>query len=182
MKRITTFKTLVILISVSCSYISNPGKVLAEKKTGENKKKTEAAADVKFLENAARGGISEVEMGKLAQEKGQSEQVKDFGKTLVRDHSEANEKLKDIAADKSITVPGDMAKQQKDMLAKLGKLSGDSFDKEFAKHMTMDHKKDIAEFEKESKSGKDAELKAFAANTLPTLKEHLQLAEKLQKK
>ena len=129
--------------------------------------------DANFYESAAHGGIAEVEMGKLAQEKAQSKAVKDFGAMMVKDHSAANDKLKAIATKKGIELPTKPSIAQMATKTKLQVLSGETFDKSYVRTMVDDHVKDIAEFEKEARGGKDAEAKAFATATLPTLREHL---------
>jgi putative membrane protein len=124
--------------------------------------------------------MAEVEMGKLAQEKAGNDQVKQFGSRMVQDHSKANDELKQVAGAKGVGLPaGPDAKAQAEM-KKMQGLSGPAFDKHYMDHMVADHKQDIAAFEKEAKSGKDPEVKAFAEKSLPTLKEHLQLAQQAQ--
>lgn len=129
--------------------------------------------DESFYKKAAEGGMAEVELGKLAQQKGQSPAVKEFGAMMVKDHSAANEKLKVIAAQKGVELPSSPSMAQKATKTKLEVLSGDTFDKSYVKGMVEDHEEDIKEFEKEASSGKDPDAKAFAAATLPTLREHL---------
>jgi putative membrane protein len=139
-----------------------------------------ASPDSAFVKEAAAGGMAEVEMGKLAQEKAGSDQVKQFGSRMVQDHSKANDELKQVAGAKGVGLPaGPDAKAQAEM-KKMQGLSGPAFDKHYMDHMVADHKQDIAAFEKEAKSGKDPEVKAFAEKSLPTLKEHLQLAQQAQ--
>ena len=134
-------------------------------------------ADRSFLTKAAQGGVAEVELGKLAQDKAQNPQVKEFAARMVKDHGEANEKLKKIASSKGVDLPSDASKSARSEMDKLAQKSGGDFDREYMKHMVSDHKKDVSEFEKQAKSGKDAELKAFADQTLPTLREHLKMAQ-----
>lgn len=129
--------------------------------------------DQKFVKEAANGGLAEVELGKTAQEKGQSQAVKDFGKKMVEDHGKANEKLKTLASSKGITLSSELKGEEKKHVEKLSALSGAEFDKAYTEHMIKDHRKDIAAFRKESKEGQDADIKAFATDTLPTLREHL---------
>ena len=130
--------------------------------------------DSSFIKNAAEGGMSEVELGQLAQQKGSNAAVKDFGAMMVKDHTAANEKLKTVAAAKQVTLPDSPSLMQKGSKKKLDMMSGDSFDKAYVKGMIDDHKADIKEFQKEATDGKDPEVKAFAVATLPTLKMHLQ--------
>jgi putative membrane protein len=133
--------------------------------------------DESFYKKAAEGGISEVEQGQLAQEKGHSQAVKDFGAMMTKDHSAANEKLKAIATSKGIDLPTSSSAMQMATKGKLEVLSGDSFDKSYIKGMVKDHQEDIKEFEKEAQQGQDPQAKAFAQKTLPTLREHLSKIE-----
>lgn len=133
-----------------------------------------AKSDSSFVKKTALDGMTEVELGKLAQQKAGLDAVKQFGKRMEDDHSKANEKLKGIASTKGVELPA--APDKKD-IAKLQDKSGADFDRAYMKHMVSDHKKDISAFEKEAKSGKDADVKSFASETLPTLREHLKLAE-----
>jgi len=132
--------------------------------------------DASFYKNAAEAGISEVDLGNLAEQKASSQDVKDFGAQMVKDHSAANEKLQSLAASKSISLPtsasvGDMATK-----AKLELLTGDTFDKSYIKSQIKAHHEAIALFKKESTSGQDPEAKSFASATLPKLHEHLHMA------
>src|SRR5215207_8643156 len=139
-------------------------------------------ADHKFAMAAAMGGMMEVELGKIAASKGASEEVRQFGQRMVDDHSKANAELMQLASGKGMTLPtAPDAKHQAEM-RKLSALSGEKFDKEYVKMMLKDHRKDVAEFEKEAGGGMDAELKAFAATTLPTLREHLQRIQRINDK
>jgi putative membrane protein len=136
-----------------------------------------AHGDRKFIEDAARGGMAEVQLGQLAAQKAQSSEVKQFGQKMVDDHSKANDQLKSIASSKSVTLPTDLDSSHKRDYDRLSKLSGAEFDREYMKHMVSDHKKDVSDFRKEAKSGKDTEVKNFASTTLPTLEQHLQMAQ-----
>jgi putative membrane protein len=129
--------------------------------------------DASFYKNAAEGGISEVEAGHLAQDKGSSQQVKDFGAMMVKDHSAANEKLQALASSKNVTLPTSASVGQMATKAKLEVLSGDTFDKSYVKGQISAHRDTIALFRKEINSGQDADAKAFATATLPTVRAHL---------
>ena len=137
------------------------------------------AADKDFAQKAAVGGMAEVQLGKLAQQKASNDQVKQFGSHMVEDHSKANDELKQIASAKGLALPTDLDASHKSKVAKMEKLSGAEFDRAYSKMMLSDHKKDVSEFEKQSTKGTDPDLKAFASKTLPTLKEHLQMASAL---
>jgi putative membrane protein len=129
--------------------------------------------DAAFYKNAAEAGISEVEAGKLAQEKASSQKVKDFGAMMVTDHSAANEKLKTLAATKDVTLPSSSSVGQMANKAKLDVLSGETFDKSYLKGQLKAHREAVALFKKESATGQDSDAKAFATATLPTLRSHL---------
>jgi putative membrane protein len=134
------------------------------------------ASDRAFAEKAAMGGAAEVQSGRMAEQKGMNSQVKQFGARMAQDHAKAGDELKQIAAAKGLTLPDAPSPEDKREMDKLDKLSAAEFDRAYTTHMVADHKKDIADFEKEASSGRDADLKAFAAKTLPTLREHLKLA------
>lgn len=129
--------------------------------------------DLKFYRDAAEGGMAEVAMGNLAQQKAQSPSVKDFGAQMVRDHSAANQKLQALAQSKNITLPANPSVSEMETQSKLQVLSGQTFDRSYIKGMIKDHEEDIAEFKKEATSGQDPQARAFASATLPTLEAHL---------
>ena len=137
------------------------------------------AQDREFVMDAAMGGLEEVELGRIAAQKGTSEAVKQFGQRMVDDHSKANSELMSIASSKGITLPTALDEKHQKDVTKLSAMSGAEFDRAYSKMMLSDHKKDVSEFEKESTKGTDSDLKAFATKTLPTLKEHLQMASAL---
>ena len=134
------------------------------------------AADEAFVMKVAKGGMAEVELGKLAAEKASAEEVKKFGQRMVDDHSKANDELKALATSKSVTLPSEIGPEEKALRDRLMKLSGPAFDQAYMKAMVSDHVKDVNEFKKEANSGRDPQVKSFASNTLPTLEEHLQHA------
>lgn len=121
--------------------------------------------------------MAEVELGKLAQQKAASDQVKQFASKMVDDHSKANDQLKQIASAKGVSIPSDMDRSARREIERLQKLSGAKFDREYMEHMVSDHKKDVKEFRSEAKSAKDSDLKNFASTALPTLEQHLELAK-----
>jgi putative membrane protein len=138
---------------------------------------TKASVDQAFVLEAAKGGMAEVELGKLAAGKGSSERVKKFGQRMADDHAKANDEIKSLAQSKNITLPATPDAKEMALHDRLSKLSGAEFDKAYMKAMVADHKKDVNAFRNESQSGKDPEVKAWAAKTLPTLEEHLKMAE-----
>lgn len=138
-----------------------------------------SSRDQKFMMDAAMGGLMEVELGRWASQKGTSPEVKQFGKQMVDHHLRANTELMQLASGKGVTLPTEMdAKHQRDV-SKIARLTGADFDRAYSKLMLKDHENAVSDFEKQSTNGDDAELKAFAAKTLPTLQEHLQMARAL---
>ncbi|SFB95012.1 DUF4142 domain-containing protein [Spirosoma endophyticum] len=136
-----------------------------------------------FAVKAANGGMLEVELGRLAQEKAQSKDVKDFGAMMVKDHSKANDEFKAIATLKNITLPSTLGEDEQEHVNELAKLSGKEFDKKYVSMMVDDHKEDIDLFKKASEDEKnDASIKEFAAKTLPTLQKHLDAITAIDKK
>ena len=135
-------------------------------------------SDASFAVNAAMGGMEEVQFGRLAGQKASAQDVKDFGAMMVKDHTMGGEKLKAVAASKNLTLPdslsADMQKEMADLQAKNGK----DFDKAYMSMMVDDHKKDIKDFEDESKNGSDADIRGFADSSLHMLHMHLDAAEK----
>lgn len=131
--------------------------------------------DLAFMNDAAPGGMAEVEIGKLAASKAQNAEVKAFAQKMITDHSKAGDELKLLAAQKKVTLPPDLLPAHKQLMEKLSKLGGADFDKEYVKAMVTDHEKDVAAFENAAKTAADADVKAFAVKTLPTLKMHLEM-------
>ena len=134
--------------------------------------------DAKFAVAAADGGIAEVELGTLAQQKAASAKVKDFGAMMVSDHSKANDEMKALAKSKGITLPTAIDSDEQKVKDKLSSKSGADFDKAYVDDMIEDHKNDIKKFEDATQNLKDPDLKAFAVKTLPTLKMHLDAIQK----
>jgi len=133
------------------------------------------SASQKFLTNAMEGDYAEIDVGKLAQEKGTSQAVKDFGAKLVQDHSAHLEKAKQVAAQVGVKDPNGSGAMAKASYLKLKILSGASFDRTFAKDMVTDHQKDIEEYRKEA--AKTDPVGQLAKETIPTLEEHLRIAQ-----
>jgi putative membrane protein len=148
--------------------------------TDTNSANTKSSADENFAKKAAQGGMAEVKLGQLAEQKGSSPEVKNFGRRMVQDHSKANNELKDVTSKENIPLPNEMDKSDQATYDRLSKLSGDAFDRAYARDMVKDHSKDVSEFQKEAKNGKDESIKNFAAQTLPTLQNHLDQARQME--
>ena len=137
-------------------------------------------SDPQFAAKAAQGSLAEVELGRLAAQKSQSETVRAFGERMATDHTKSKANLEKIAAQQNITLPEDLAKDAQKNYEKLSKLSGPGFDRAYAQDMVKDHKKDVAEFQKEASAGKNEAIRSFAADTLPTLQDHLKQAREMK--
>jgi putative membrane protein len=135
-----------------------------------------------FFMKAAKGGMMEVEAGKTAQTNAASADVKNFGSRMVTDHTKANDELKAIAAAKNVTLPAVLEGDHREHLNDLGKKTGNDFDKAYMDMMVDDHDKTVNMFEDAANNSKDADVKAFAAKTLPVLREHQQMAKDLNAK
>ena len=141
-----------------------------------------AKDSTKFAANAAQGGMAEVEMGRMATQRAGDASVREFGARMVADHSRANSELKTIAGQKGIQLPVELNSEQKSEMEKLSKMSGAEFDQEYMSAMLKDHQTDVKDFDTQSKEGNDPEIKAFAGKTLPTLQQHLQMAQQAAQK
>ena len=135
-----------------------------------------------FMNDAALGGMTEVELGKLASTKATDPEVKKFGQMMVTDHSKANEELKALAAKKNVKLPTELDSSHKSMLDEMKGKSGEDFNEDYVEAMVDDHEDDVAAFEKQAQNSSDPDVKAFAAKTLPTLKKHLDAIKAIQSK
>jgi putative membrane protein len=148
--------------------------------TETNKDDKVARGDRKFIEDAAQGGMFEVQAAQLAAAKATDPAVKDFANKLVQDHQQANNELVQLANAKRVELPAAPSRGQRHTLEKLGTMSGAEFDRNFVKEVGLkDHQKDITTFEKAADKVKDPDLKAWVQKTLPHLREHYALAQKL---
>ena len=140
-----------------------------------------SAADQRFIEKAAGGGLGEVKLGQLAEQKAASPEVKQFGRRMVDDHTKAGDQLTATLKAKGIAAPTTIDPDAQKAYDRLSKLSGAQFDRAYMDDMVADHKEDISDFQKQAKSGGDADIKGFASKTLPTLQEHLSMAQSTDK-
>jgi putative membrane protein len=137
--------------------------------------------DQNFAVNTANAGMTEIQAAKLAEQQGTSADVKKYAAMMIKDHTAAADTLKAIAAKKNLSLPADLNTDSQQAIADLQKKTGKDFDKAYMKMMVDDHKKVISAFEDESKKGSDADIRAFADNTLHTLRHHLDEAQKCEK-
>jgi len=136
-----------------------------------------SSTDRAFITTAAEGGKAEIELGQLAQQKASTDAVKALGKRIADDHQQANRDLETIAGEKHVALPSSLSAKHSALKSKLESATGAAFDRQYVAAMIEDHKHDIAEFEKAASNAHDADVKAFASKTLPTLQEHLRQAE-----
>ncbi len=130
-----------------------------------------------FLKDAASGGMMEVELGRIATTHASDQRVKQFGQRMVDDHTKANTALKQVATKESVNLPSTLTDEQRDEVSRLSKMKGPEFDRAYMQAMVKDHEEDVDKFRTQSKSAKDTPVKNFAAQTLPTLESHLQMAK-----
>ncbi|WP_244329137.1 DUF4142 domain-containing protein [Tolypothrix sp. PCC 7910] len=136
-----------------------------------------SSADRAFMTEAAQGGLAEVQLGQLASQRGANNTVKQYAQRMVQEHTQANSQLQQLAKQKGVTLPTTLNSEHQQVKQQLTKLSGRNFDRQYMNHMVQDHEKTVALFQREAQEGQDADVKAFAAQTLPILQDHLQQAQ-----
>lgn len=138
--------------------------------------------DVDFVKHAAMGGMLEVDLGTLAAQRAKHEDVRKFGQRMASDHGKANQDLARLAHSKGVTLPAGLDDDARDKKTKLESASADKFDDTYMDMMVDDHEKDVGDFEKRVRNSKDAEVRAFADRTLPTLRSHRDEAKAIDQK
>jgi putative membrane protein len=171
--------TMIAAVTSLTLLLAPAGARAADEQAGEQKGQL-SERDYKFLKEAVRGNQTEIQLGELARQKGNSQSVKNFGERMVTDHSKALDELKAIASQKGATLPATLSHGERSSLDKLQKATGKDFDKDYASDMVKDHKKDVKEFQDAAEDLKDPDVKAFASKTLPTLQEHLRMAQEME--
>lgn len=154
----------------------------ANEETFEDMPNDSLEDDSEYLVKAAEVDMKEIELGKLAQTKSTNADVKAFAKMLVDDHTKASADTKALASKKNITLPAAATDKTQDAYKELNEKSGADFDKAFADKMVEGHEKTIEKIEKASEKAKDPDIRMWAANTLPTLRKHLEAAKALKVK
>jgi len=135
--------------------------------------------DQEFVETAGQGSAAEVEFGRLAQERAESEEVKSFGNRMVQDHQMALQDLKSAASEAGVQAPSGLGAEHRSTKQRLSQLQGSEFDREYMSLMVEDHHNDVELFRQADELAEHESLKAYASKTLPVLQEHLQQAEKI---
>jgi putative membrane protein len=139
-----------------------------------------ASSDSDFIKKAAKGNLTEIDLGRLAARKAVNPEVKQFATRMIHDHTKANQALTALAASKGVEVAKSAPLSEDASALHLKMLSGKSFDEAYVKMMVEDHKEDVADFQKESDSAQDPDVKAFASKTLPVLQSHLDKITQIQ--
>ena len=157
-----------LLLLVSSLAAAQQGENQSSRTTGESQLDK---GDRRFIAKAIDGSMAEVELGKLAQEKASSKDVKEIGRLLEQDHSKSAEELKQIAGQKGVVLPAERKGTEKQM-RRYSSLSGEEFDREFLRRQFRHHEEDIRQFDRVAEKSDDAELKSFASSMLPVLRKH----------
>ena len=185
MKKVIGYSFIALAISVaSCNNGDDKSTDAKDVAKDQNDKKfdsTNKEDDAKFAVNVADGGMLEVKLGQLAQMNGSSAAVKEFGKSMVTDHTKAGDELKAAAQKYNISLPAALSDDSQKTYDKLAAKKGADFDKDYTDQMKDDHEKTIKAFQKEADNGNNAELKGWAATTLPTLQHHLDMVNMMEK-
>jgi putative membrane protein len=137
------------------------------------------SSDKSFISDALKGDNAEIALGRLAAEKGSASGVRAFGRTLVEDHENAKKDALAVASEIGVEPTDQMPPDAEEEENKLREMSGTDFDREFARHMTKDHEKDIAKFKAQARG--DGTVATLAQKTLPVLQKHLAMARNLLK-
>lgn len=133
--------------------------------------------DLQFVVQAAWAGTAEISLSQLAKDKAGTDQIREFGQQMIHDHTEANRELRQLVLNKGAQVSEELDPEHSEALDRLKGLSGSEFDREYIGLMIKDHRKVVAEFEREARQGGDEELRQWAGKTLPKLQRHLEMAE-----
>lgn len=136
---------------------------------------TRDTSSARFVQEAASGGMMEVQLGRLATERAQDERVRQFGQRMVQDHTQANNDLMQAASRMNMVTPTAMMPMHQEHYDRLSRLSGRDFDRAYIRMMIDDHAQDVRNFEQQARNGDNADVRDFANRTLPTLREHLQM-------
>jgi len=142
---------------------------------------TVSPADQAFLVTAAQINLTEIKLGNVALQNAQRDDVKDFARTMIKDHTSLNDQLKTLAAQKEITLPDTLDAANQSMVDKLTALTGADFDKAYIGGMFKGHKKAVKAFKAEGTAATDPDVKSFVDTATPVLAEHLRLITALKK-
>lgn len=173
MKRLLATSSLLVMLTLA------PASVLAG---ASSSSWVLSGKDQAFVKAAALGGMAEYQLSQLVSQRASYPEVQIFGERMVQDHLGANARLMGLAYEKGAAIPAELDPAHKALRQKLERTSGPEFDRQYMKGMVKDHKLVVEVFEKQAESGDDVELRAFAAQTLPALREHLAIAQELDRR
>lgn len=157
-------------ISASCLLIAATSAALAQQASDSDKK---------FVDEALKGGMAEVDLGHLAADKAASDDVKAFGQKMVTDHTRLGDQMKTVANDIGVNPPEGTSAEGLATKAKLSMLSGKTFDDEYIKAMVKDHEEDLKAFRNEAMNGTSPEVKRAARQGATVVQEHLAMIRKI---
>lgn len=161
-------------------YGKKPERTITANPSSNNPVKGVDETDKNFMKQAAIGNEAEIQLGQMAQSKASNPAVKSFGQRMIKDHSSADDKLKNIAESQHISLPVELDPKHKDEAAALSRLSGAQFDKAYMKLMVQEHTHDVNQFKKEASDAHDPTVQQFAKATLPVLQSHLNEAQQVE--
>jgi putative membrane protein len=179
--QITTF-AIAGLIALAPAFAQNQGTTSGSTGQGSTQRQGSGqltSQDQKFVMEAAQGSMMEVELGRLASQKASNADVKAFAQRMVTDHGTASTRLEQAVSQKGVTLPRTLPRDMRNEMDKLTRAAGAEFDRMYMSDMVKHHRKDVADFEKQAEKGSDPAVRAFAQQTLPTLREHLRMAQEL---
>ena len=185
MKRITRLwlVPLISVVMVSCN--SDEGSTTTRNDdpgnadsvgSGQTNNNNLDNADADFLAYAAYSGMKEIEAGKVAQQKGQSKEVKDLANMMVTDHTAMGDKVKALAVQKNVALKDSLSTEDADKIRN-NKKTGLAFYRDYASMMVDDHEEAVRKFENAANNAKDPDVKALANEALPKLKHHLEMSK-----
>lgn len=178
---LTFVTSLFFMFSCDKNQQSEDSKEVAEERNDENFEDDELEKDAQFLVNAAEINMEEIQLGKLAQQKGTTADVKELAKTMEDSHRKLQGELSTLAESKGIAIPSSPTEDARDAFTDLSKKDGDDFDKAYANRMVSSHNDAVSTFEEASEDSNDEDIKQWAAATLPVLRQHLDQSIECQK-
>jgi putative membrane protein len=179
-KRHSLAACLILLISAAAFTSCNRNRGVEAAR--DNRPASVSPAEQDFMAKAAQANVAEIDMARLALQKSQNSDVKDYAKMIEKDHNNALQELTDLMKDKNVQLPNAVPTEAQQDLSKMNGLTGGDFDREFANKMVSDHQQAIQLFRDEQASAQDPDLKKYIDNVLPKLEKHLDEAQRLQSK
>ena len=161
------------------STIPNPADQLGN--VGGMKADQQAAIDKIFVKKAMQGSIAQVQLGQLTLQKSNNDQVKQFARKMIDDHTKLNEQMRPVAQQLGVEIPTEVSKKDKSLMSKMQALSGPAYDEAYIKDMVKDHKQDLNDFQMEASSGQDQTVKDAATQGSKVIAQHLQMAQQMAK-